>query len=269
MAALQLRAEGTHPEIGIRVDHRGIAFDVATGRPLARKEVDQRVAQYQGANPGVQVAGLVKKRGGVAGVFDRNKKIITPIAEIGAGLLGGPALAAAVGAGIKGLDREGKGGIGLDAGQALRGGVEGGLLGYGAGKVANAIGSQGVLGAAKSGVTKLGGLAKTAGSTLLGGAKELVGGADGVASAGDWLKAGIGAIPAIQGYNRAKDFEKTAKAQVNTASQGNTAMMDIAKALIARGGAGPTSAPDLSGLVDTRNPYYRKPKPMVGAPGRV
>lgn len=217
MAALQLRAEGTHPEIGIRVDNRGIAFDVATGRPLARKEVDQRVAQYQGANPGVQVAGLDKKRGGVAGVFDRNKKSILPVA---AGLVGA----------------------------ALIPGVGGALM---------------------KGATKLGGLAKTAGRTLLGGAREMVGGADGVASAGDWMKAGIGALPAIQGYQRAKKFENTANQQVNTASQGNTAMMDIAKALIARGGAGPTSAPDLSGLVDTRNPYYRKPKPMVGAPGRV
>lgn len=266
MAALTLRAAGDHPEIGIRVDKKGIAFDTATGKPLSRGEVDGRIAQFQGANPGTQVAGLVKKRGGVAGVFDRNKKVITPALEIGAGLLGGPAAAAAVGAAFKGFDRKGKGGIGFDAGQGLRGGIEGGLLGYGAGKVAGAIGSQGVGGALKSGVTKLGGLAKKAGSTLLGGAKELIGGADGTASAGDWLKAGIGAIPAIQGYNRAKRFENTANTQVANATAGNNSMAEIAKALIARGGAG-AAAPDLSNLIDTRNPYAKKLRPLIGAPG--
>lgn len=266
MAALTLRAAGEHPEIGIRVDKKGIAFDLATGKPLSRADVDGRIAQFQRANPGTQVAGLVKKRGGLARVWDNNKKVITPALEIGAGLLGGPMAAAAVGAAAKGLDREGKGGISLDAGRAVRGGIEGGLLGYGAGKVASAVGSQGVGGAIKSGMTKLGSVAKTAGSTLLGGAKELVAGPDGVASSGDWLKAGLTAIPAIQGYNRAKNFEKTANTQLGNATAGNAAMADIAKAILARGSA-PAAAPDLSNLIDTRNPYAKKLRPMIGAPG--
>ena len=263
---LNLRGAGEHPEIGIRVDHKGIAFDLATGKPLGRSEVDGRIAQFQSANPGTEVYGLEKKRGGVAGVFDRNKKVITPIAEIGAGLLGGPALAAVTGAAIKGFDRKGQGGVGFDVKDAAHGAVQGGLLGYGAGKVADAVASQGVGGAIKAGVSKLGSVAKTAGSTLLGGAKELVGGADGKASAGDWLKAGISAIPLIQGYNRAQQQERTANTQVGNATAGNAAMADIAKALIARGSA-PAAAPDLSTLIDTRNPYAKKLRPMIGAPG--
>lgn len=264
-AALQLRSAGVHPEIGIHVDGKGIAFDTATGRPLGRSEVDQRVAQYQSANPGVQVEGLAKKRGGVAGFYDKNKKIITPALEIGAGLLGGPALAAATGAAIKGFDRKGQGGIGFDVKDGLHGAVQGGLLGYGAGKVADAVGSQGITGALKSGVTKLGSMAKTAGSGLLGEVKGMVAGPDGVTSPGDWLKAGIGALPAIEGYQRSKNFEKQANTQVGNATAGNNSMAEIAKALIARG-AGASAGPDLSGLIDTQNPYAKKLKPMVAAP---
>ncbi len=199
---LALRSAGDHPEIGVQVDSRGIAFDVQTGRPLARKEVDQRVAQYQASNPGVQVAGLDKKRGGVAGVFDRNKKVILPAAA----LLGATMI-------------------------------------------------PGVGGALASGVRKLGGLAKTAGKTLLGGA-----------SGGDLLKAGLGAIPALDAYNRSKRFENTANQQVNKASSGNDAMMEIAKALIARGGATPTTGPDLSHLIDDRNPYAKQLRPRIAEP---
>lgn len=267
-AALQLRSAGEHPEIGIRVDKKGIAFDTATGRPLGRSEVDQRVATFQQKTPGVQVAGLVKKRGGIAGTWDRNKKIITPALEIGAGLLGGPALAAATGAALKGFDRKGQGGIGFDVKDGLHGAVQGGLLGYGAGKVADAVGSGGIGGVGnmlKSGVTKLGSVAKTAGSTLLGGAKELVGGPDGVASAGDWMKTAIGAIPAIQGYQRASNFEKQANTQMGNATAGNNSMAEIAKALIARG-ASSGSGPDLSNLIDQQNPYAKKLKPMIAAP---
>ena len=71
-----------------------------------------------------------KKRGGAAGVWDRNKDVIVPV---GAGLLGlltggvaTPMLAAAA---ARGLDREGKGGIGFDAGNAARGAMEGAAAG--------------------------------------------------------------------------------------------------------------------------------------------
>jgi len=99
---------------------------------------------------------MAKKRGGVAGFYDRNKKIIKPVAAGLAGMLGTPALGAAVGAAFGGLDREGKGGIGFDAFGAAKGGIEG----YGAGSVGRSLGS-------KLGVSQIGGL-KSAGNRISG-----------------------------------------------------------------------------------------------------
>jgi hypothetical protein len=74
-----------------------------------------------------------KKRGGAAGVYDRNKNYIVPIAAGALGMIPGlnAAVPAMFGAAARGLDREGKSGIGFDLGQAARGAVEG----YGAGSV--------------------------------------------------------------------------------------------------------------------------------------
>jgi hypothetical protein len=96
---------------------------------------------------------MAKKRGGVAGFYDRNKKIIKPVAAGLAGMLGTPALGAAVGAAFGGLDREGKKGIGVDLGGAAKGGLSGyaaGQLGAMAGKAGGAGGLKGLLTGGKS-----------------------------------------------------------------------------------------------------------------------
>lgn len=72
-----------------------------------------------------------RRRGGLAGVWDRNKGVIQPIASGLAGALGGPAAGAAVGGLMRGLDRPGRGGVGLDVGNAAQGAV----AGYGAGSL--------------------------------------------------------------------------------------------------------------------------------------
>jgi hypothetical protein len=89
-----------------------------------------------------------RKRGGLAGIYDRNKKIIKPVVSGALGLIN-PALGAAAGAAMGGLDREGKRGVGLDLGGAVRGGI----AGYGAGAAASALkgGVQGAMGATGSG----------------------------------------------------------------------------------------------------------------------
>jgi hypothetical protein len=74
---------------------------------------------------------MAKKRGGLAGLYDRNKGVINTAAPILAGMVGGPLAGAAVGAAMKGLDREGKSGIGFD----LKQGIGGGLAGYGGGSM--------------------------------------------------------------------------------------------------------------------------------------
>jgi hypothetical protein len=78
---------------------------------------------------------MARKRGGLAGVWDRNKQIIKPVATLAAGALTGGAGGAVVGGLMNGLDREGKGGIGFDA----KRGAVGAATGYGMGKVGGAL----------------------------------------------------------------------------------------------------------------------------------
>ena len=79
---------------------------------------------------------MARKRGGLAGFYDRNKGAIKTIAPIAAGFIPGvgPLLGAGIGAAIGGLDREGKSGIGLDLGGAIKGGISG----YGGAKIGQA-----------------------------------------------------------------------------------------------------------------------------------
>jgi hypothetical protein len=77
-----------------------------------------------------------RKRGGLAGIWDRNKNVIKPLATIGAGLVPGlgPLASAAIGGLMGGLDRPGKGGVGFDVGAGARGAVQG----YGMGQLGQA-----------------------------------------------------------------------------------------------------------------------------------
>ena len=78
---------------------------------------------------------MARKRGGLAGFYDRNKGVLQTLAPIAAGAIGGPLAGAAVGAAMRGFDRPGQSGIGLDLGQAAMGGI----TGYGAGKMGQAL----------------------------------------------------------------------------------------------------------------------------------
>ena len=96
------------------------------GKGPSTKKFDWRREQQRAA--GLQTES--KKRGGVAGMYDRNKKLVSGAATGVGYLLGGSAGAAGTRALIQGLDRPGKAGIGIDYGRALKGGLEG----YAAGK---------------------------------------------------------------------------------------------------------------------------------------
>ena len=79
---------------------------------------------------------MARKRGGIAGIYDRNKTLIKTIAPIAAGFIPGvgPLVGAALGAAMGG-DTEGKGYFkGFNAGGA----VKGGLSGYGGAKLGQA-----------------------------------------------------------------------------------------------------------------------------------
>ena len=96
---------------------------------------------------------MAKKRGGLAGIWDRNKQIIKPLATGVAGALTGGVGAAALGGLMAGLDRKGKSGIGFD----LKQGAKGAIQGYGAG--ATGAGIKGLLtGGLKSNMTAMEGM---------------------------------------------------------------------------------------------------------------
>jgi hypothetical protein len=97
------------------------------GKGASREKFEFRRAQQEAAG----LEKETKKRGGVAGAYDRNKAIVQAAVPTLAGMLiPGGAIAGAVAGGLaRGLDRPGKGGIGLDLGQAARGAVTGAALG--------------------------------------------------------------------------------------------------------------------------------------------
>lgn len=73
-----------------------------------------------------------RKRGGLAGLYDRNKGLIQAAVPTLAGMLipGSALVSGAIAGGLaRGLDRPGKGGIGLDLGQAAQGALTGAALG--------------------------------------------------------------------------------------------------------------------------------------------
>lgn len=73
-----------------------------------------------------------KKRGGLAGFYDRNKQLIQAGLPTLAGMLvpGAGAVAGAITGGLaRGLDRPGQGGVALNLGQAARGAATGAALG--------------------------------------------------------------------------------------------------------------------------------------------
>jgi hypothetical protein len=90
---------------------------------------DEKFAWRQSQQKAAGLAEEKRKRGGVAGTYDRNKNIIRPAAELTAGFFGGPLAGALVGAGFRGFDRPGKGGVGFDAKQGALGALEGYGLG--------------------------------------------------------------------------------------------------------------------------------------------
>ena len=114
------------------------------GKGASKEKFEWRRAQQAAAG----LEQEKKKRGGVAGAYDRNKELVQAAVPALAGMFlpGSSALMGALAGGLaRGLDRPGKGGIGLDLGQAARGAVTGAALG----QLGGAAGS-------KLGVSKIG-----------------------------------------------------------------------------------------------------------------
>ena len=255
-----LRNNQSYPELGYRIDGKGIAYDLQTNQSLSRQEVDRRIAMAEDADPtSNDFAERERKRGGIAGVYDRNKGYINPIAEIGLGLIPGvgPALAAAYGA-ATGFDREGQGGIGYDA----KKGALGAVSGYGLGKLGGGIGNAVQTGArVAEGNGMLTGIKEGAKTMLPSGsvggiAKSLIGGNTGGLTAADWLKTIAGGVGAGLNYKSDQAAQEEAKnrfartqgqSELQTAANAQNLinrapMADNAQALLmARMGSAPTT----------------------------
>lgn len=105
------------------------------------KTMEERFAARNAVRAKYGMAPEKSTRGGLAGIYDRNKGFLTTAASMAAGALGGPAAASALGALIKGVDRPGKRGIGFDFGQAARGAAEGYVAGAAGAGLKGGLGS--------------------------------------------------------------------------------------------------------------------------------
>lgn len=106
------------------------------GKGASREKFEFRRQQQEAA--GLEKES--KKRGGVAGAYDRNKALVQAAAPVLASMFipGSAALIGGITGGLaRGLDRPGKSGIGLDLGQAAQGALTGAALGT-AGRYAGA-----------------------------------------------------------------------------------------------------------------------------------
>lgn len=165
---------------------------------------------------------MARKRGGLAGLWDSKKGVIKTLAPIALGAIPGVGvpLAAAAGAAMGGLDREGKSGIGLDLGGAVKGGVTG-YLGGQTGK-AIAGGVKGLLTGAGKGVGAAAGAApSTTPSASVDALLRSGGGFMGspVSTAGGAAKAGASML------SRAGTFAKENKDLLTLAGKGIMATM--------------------------------------------
>jgi hypothetical protein len=106
------------------------ADEIAAANRLTTRE--ERFAARNAVRAKYGMEAETKTRGGLAGVYDRNKGLVQAALPTLAGILvpGAGALAGGVVGGLaKGLDRPGQGGIGLDLKQAGRGALAGAGLG--------------------------------------------------------------------------------------------------------------------------------------------
>lgn len=93
---------------------------------------EARLAARNAVRAKYGMASEEKRRGGLAGFYDRNKQLIQAGLPTLAGMFipGGGALAGAITGGLaRGLDRPGQGGVALNLGQAARGAATGATLG--------------------------------------------------------------------------------------------------------------------------------------------
>lgn len=170
-----------------------------------------------------------RKRGGLAGVWDRNKHIIKPVATIAGQMVGIPAPASM--ALMEGFDRPGKGGVGFDVKRGAVGAAKGYAIGrlgdmFEAGYRANSgAGLNGIAGGIKNVAGSVGDAATRFGRPVIDWA------AKNPTAAGMGLSAGANYLSAAQ--NRAMDQERFDfdRATVNRSWQERQRLMELLRPL--------------------------------------
>ena len=236
--ATQLQKGQTYPELGIRVDSKGITYDLKTGQTLSRGQVDDLVR-------GTDYANMARKRGGINGVYDRNKGIIVPLLDVAATTLTGGAIPPGVtSAVIRGADQEGRRfGSSFDVGDAAKGYATGQLANIGAGAI-----KSGLPGIAKAGAPSLGGMGSGAsdvanagvggGGGGIGGILDKIKGLPGISSAAKFLTGnnGLNLLGTAQGVNaallnqKALEYAKNAEGTAMSAWNKNATLRDAGRA---------------------------------------
>lgn len=106
-----------------------------------------------------------KRRGGLAGIWDRNKKVIAPLVNIAAGAVGGPMLSSLTGGLMQGLDKK-----------SLKAGLLGAATGAATGATAGKIARSGFNAAkAAGGLRNIGGAARNAATAMRGETGRMLG----------------------------------------------------------------------------------------------
>lgn len=201
---------------------------------------------------------MARKRGGLAGIWDRNKGIIKTALPAALSFIPGVGvpLAAAAGAAMGGLDRPGKSGIGLDVGGAIKGGI----TGYGIGRGTQSL-AGGVRGLLSPSATNPSVLAKQIGMTPSAGGMPAGVGAPTMAAAPD-----IGRVTNLSSYIGATPSAMTAPAPITGVASGvANAARNVPSLMGTGGGAGGSGARSL--LAGARN-FMRENKDIIEMAGK-
>jgi hypothetical protein len=230
----RLQKGQTYTDLGFSVDSKGIATDLTTGKGLPKAEVDKRLE-------GSGYSQLAKERGGLAGVYDRNKSVIPAVQTALAVLPGiGPLASAAMGA-VKGFDRPGEGGVGYDVGTGLKGAA----TGYAAGAAGDTLGK--ALGIGQT----LGGAAAPAATTAANsGILGKVGGA-------------VSSLPGVSALGGGTNGSSNPISSILSALGGNNGLNALAAAQTANAALlGKQSSEYAKNAMDTQNDLWKQRQPL-------
>lgn len=178
---------------------------------------------------------MAKKRGGIAGFYDRNKGLIQKAVPAALSFVPGVGIPLAAGAGalMRGLDRPGQRGIGFNAFDGLKGGVEGALVGAGTQGVRAMLTGGGPLASSMGRFAKAPNISEqmSNASNLIGQANQQIAASGMLGSTTPFTAAGAGGVPSVLAPTSAMSLRQALKQPQVLAGvvQGGLGMLPDAK----------------------------------------